>query len=243
MYDPPILQRELRSLTKVFGVGLHSHMGETEDQARGCIEKFGHRSVEHAEQIGWVGRDVWFAHGVHLSSDEIRLLAQTETGIAHCPSSNMRLGSGIAPIVKMLRERVHVGLGVDGSASNDSSHVLAEARQAMLLQRVANGPEAMSAEDALWLATAGGAQVMGRDDVGQLKPGMAADLTAFDLNVVGLAGARHDPAAALVFCSPQQASWVIVNGKVRVWEGQVLGVDLKELIQRHNRLSREMLSG
>ncbi len=242
IYDPPVLQRELRSLTKVFGVGLHSHMAETEDQARGCIDKFGHRSVEHAEQIGWVGPGVWFAHGVHLNSDEIRLLAETETGLAHCPSSNMRLGSGIAPIVQMLRAGVHVGLGVDGSASNDSSHLLAEARQAMLVQRVANGPESMSAEDALWLATAGSAQVIGNHDVGQLKPGMAADLAAFDLNVLALAGARHDPAAALVFCSPQSASWVIVNGVVRVWQGQICGVDSKELVERHNQLSRELFS-
>jgi 8-oxoguanine deaminase len=242
IYDPPDLQRELRSLTKRFGVRLHLHVAETKDQAGGCIEKFGHRSVEHAILIGWVGPDVWFAHGVHVNSDEIRLLAETETGIVHCPSSNMRLGSGIAPIVEMLREGVRVGLGVDGSASNDSSHMLAEARQALLLQRVSKGPETISAEDVLWLATAGGAQVMGRDDLGQLKPGMAADLVAFDLNVLDLAGSRHDPAAALIFCSPQRASWVIVNGKVRVWEGQVLGVDINELVQRHNQASRELLS-
>jgi 8-oxoguanine deaminase len=142
----------------------------------------------------------------------------------------------------MLQKGIHVGLGVDGSASNDSGHLLAEARQALLLQRVASGPSALTAEQTLWLATAGGARVLGRDDIGQLKPGMAADLAAFDLNVLELAGSLHDPQAALVFCSPQHARWVMVDGKLRVWDGHLLGLELAALIGRHNQLSRELFS-
>ncbi len=242
VYDPPTLQRELRCMTQSLGVGLHSHVAETADQARSCVAKFGHRLVEHADAIGWLGPDVWFAHGVHLNDDELGLLARTGTGVAHCPSSNMRLGSGIAPVAAMLGKGIHVGVGVDGSASNDSSDLLAEARQAMLLQRVANGPSAMTAEQALEMATRGGARVLRRDDIGQLKPGAAADLAAFDLNVLELAGALRDPLAALVFCAPQRARWVMVDGRLRVWDGQLLGPDWAALVARHNELSGQLFS-
>ncbi|MCC6147897.1 MAG: amidohydrolase family protein [Anaerolineaceae bacterium] len=243
MFDPPDLQRKLIELADTFKVRLHSHMGETAGQAQACLDRFGHRLVEHAEAVGWLGENVWYAHGVHLNLSEIRMLAKTGTGIAHCPSSNMRLGSGIAPIVSMLHEGVPLSLGVDGSASNDSSHMLAELRQALLLQRVANGPDTISAETVFWMGTVGGARVLGRDDLGRLAPGMAADLVSFDLEILDFAGALHDPLAALVFCAPQKVAWSIVNGVMRVWEGEIVGLDLGDLLRRHRQASRALLDG
>jgi cytosine/adenosine deaminase-related metal-dependent hydrolase len=171
------------------------------------------------------------------------LFSATGTGVAHCPCSNMRLSSGIAPIRKMLARRIPVGLGVDGSASNDSGSMLGEARQAMLLQRVGFGPSAMTARQALELATTGGARVLGRDDIGALAPGMAADFAAFDMRGVATAGALHDPVAALVFCTPAGASWVVINGRVVVCEGRLETVDLRSAVERHNRLSALLVSG
>ena len=178
-----------------------------------------------------------------LDEAGIDLFARTGTGVAHCPCSNMRLGSGIAPVRRMLAKRVNVGLGVDGSASNDSGDMMGEARQAMLLQRVGSGPSAMTARQALELATIGGARVLGRDDIGALAPGMAADFAAFDVRGPGMAGSLHDPVAALVFCAPERASWVVINGRVVVGEGQVRTVDLPNVIARHNRLSLKLVSG
>ncbi|MSE14826.1 amidohydrolase family protein, partial [Pantoea agglomerans] len=170
----------------------------------------------------------------------IELFARTGTGVAHCPCSNMRLGSGIAPIRHMCDAGVHVGMGVDGSASNDSSDMMAEVRQAMLLQRVGFGPDAMTARQALELATLGGAKVLNRDDVGTIAPGMMADLAIFDLNRIGLAGAGHDPVAALVFCNPGQVAYSIINGKVRVRDGQVAGIELPAVLRQHNQLARKL---
>lgn len=243
MFDPPDLQRQLIELADAFKVCLHSHIGETAEQARACLERFGRRLVEHAETIGWLGENVWYAHGVHLTAAEIHLLAETGTGIAHCPSSNMRLGSGIAPVIDMLREGVPLGLGVDGSASNDSSHMLAELRQALLLQRVANGPGAISVQDVFWMGTVGGARLLGRDDLGKLASGMAADLVGFNLEVLDFAGALQDPLAALVFCTPQKVDWSVINGEVRVWEGEIVGLDLEDLLRRHRKASRTLLDG
>lgn len=242
-FDPPALQQQLLELARAFKVRLHSHISETAEQAQACLERFGHRLVEHAESIGWLGEDIWYAHGVHLTAAEIHLLAATGTGIAHCPSSNMRLGSGIAPVVDMLRKGVPLGIGVDGSASNDSSHMLAELRQALLLQRVANGPDAISAEDILRMGTVGGARLLGRDDLGCLAPGMAADLVGFNLEVLDYAGALQDPLAALIFCTPQKVDWSIVNGKVRVWGGEVVGLDLEDLLRRHRQAAKTLLDG
>jgi 8-oxoguanine deaminase len=235
------LMRSTVALARQYGVQMHTHVAETKDEEEFCLRRFGHRPVAYMESLGWLGPDVWYAHAVHLLDEEIAQLAETGTGVAHCPSSNMRLGSGIAPVRRMLDQGVRVGLAVDGSASNDSSHMLAEARMAMLLQRVQYGAEAMSAREALELATLGGAAVLGRDDIGSLAPGKAADLVGFDLDCLEYAGALHDPLAALVFCTPRNVSLSIVNGATVVESGQLVGTDLARVIARHNELSRALV--
>jgi 8-oxoguanine deaminase len=239
----PDLMREATALARSYSVHLHTHLAETLDEEQFCLREFGRRPVAYAEELGWVGDDVWYAHGVHIDEQEVALLARTGTGVCHCPSSNMRLASGIAPVRAYLDEGVRVGLGVDGSASNDSSHLLAEARMALLLQRVSGDPAGLSAEEALWLATVGGARVLGRDDVGQLAPGKAADLIGFRLNRLDYAGALHDPLAALVFCNPRGVDLSVINGRVVVEDGRLLTVDLGPVIERHNRIARELVSG
>jgi cytosine/adenosine deaminase-related metal-dependent hydrolase len=223
------------------GLTLHTHVAETLDEEAFCIKKFGVRPVELMRQLDWVGNDVWWAHCVHLNDKEIALMAETRTGVAHCPSSNMRLGSGIAPIRAMIDAGVKVGLAVDGSASNDSSHMLAEARLGMMLQRVKLGALAMSAEEALWLATRGGAAVLGRDDIGALAPGMAADLVAMRLDSIDLAGAQADPLAALLFCTPPKVELSMINGQLVVKDGRLLDVDETSLVAEHNQLALQLL--
>ncbi|MFZ1055089.1 MAG: 8-oxoguanine deaminase, partial [Opitutaceae bacterium] len=215
------LMRESASLARSLGVSLHTHLAENDHDVAYSLERFGRTPAEYAEELGWVGSDVWHAHCVKLDESGIDLFARTGTGVAHCPCSNMRLGSGTAPIRRMVAKRVPVGLGVDGSASNDGGSLLGEARQAMLLQRVGLGPSAMTARQALELATLGGARVLGRDDLGALAPGMAADFAAFDVRGVNMAGAGHDPVAALVFCAPEQSSWVAINGRIVVDQGRL----------------------
>ena len=177
-----------------------------------------------------------------LDEPGIRLFGRTGTGVAHCPCSNMRLASGIAPVRRMRAERVPVGLGVDGSASADSGHLLAEARQAMLLARVGGDPSAMSGREALEIATLGGAKVLNRDDIGAIRPGMAADMVAFDIRGLDFAG-QHDPVAALVFCSPAKAAWSVINGRIVVREGRLTQLDLQPHVERHNRLARRLVNG
>ena len=237
----PDLMRESAAMARSYGVRLHTHLAETLDEELFCLETFGPRPVDYVESLGWTGNDVWHAHCVHMSEREIALFARTGTGVAHCPNSNMRLGSGIAPVVAWREAGVRAGLGVDGSASNDSSHMLAEARQAMLLQRVRGGAGAMSAQGALELATLGGAAVLGRDDIGALVPGMAADFIAFRQDRLEITGAQHDPLAALVFCTPVNVDLSVVNGQVRVKDGRIVDLDLPSLIQRHNAISRAMI--
>lgn len=240
----PTLMRQSIELARAYGVHSHTHLAETLDEARYCQQVFGKTPVELAEDLGWTGPDVWHAHMVHPSVDETQRLGQTRTGVAHCPTSNMRLASGIAPIRPMRNAGVRVGLGVDGSASNDGSHMLSEARQALLLQRVSGDPAALTAHEALILATRGGAAVLGRDDLGYLAPGMAADFIGYRLDSVGLAGgAIHDPLAALVFCQPPQVDLSVINGQVRVQHGQLVDVDLPPLIARHNAIARELVRG
>jgi 8-oxoguanine deaminase len=235
------LMRESLALARSYGVHSHTHLAETLDEERYCLEHFQQRPVELAESIGWVGDDVWHAHMVHPTGAEIERLGATRTGVAHCATSNMRLASGIAPVGALARAGVRVGLGVDGSASNDSSAMLEEARQAMLLQRVAGGPAAMSARAALTLATRGGAAVLGRDDIGMLAPGMAADIVGYRLDRLGLAGgAVHDPLASLLFCRPGTVDLSIINGRVRIRDGAFVDVDLPTLIERHNRIARAL---
>ena len=237
----PELMREARELARSYGVACHTHLAETLDEERFCLERFGRRPFDYAEHLGWTGADVWFAHSVHVSPADIARMGQTGTGAAHCPSSNMRLASGIAPVVAMLRAGVPVGLGVDGSASNDGAHLLGEARQAMLLQRVGGDPAALSARQALELATLGGARVLGRDDIGALAPGMCADIVGWRLDSVAFAGALHDPVAALVFCQPQQVDLAVVHGRVLVSGGEIAGLDLPALVAEHNRRARALL--
>ena len=235
------LMRRSAELARRYSVYLHTHVAETQDEEAYCLERVGLRPVAYMRELGWVGPDVSYAHAVWLNSEEIGLLAETGTGVAHCPSSNMRLGSGIAPVREYLDAGVHVGLAVDGSASNDSGHMLAEARMAMLLQRVVKGAETLSAREALEMATLGGAAVLGRDDIGQLAPRMAADLIAIDLNRLDFAGAQADPLAALVFCAPPKVDLSVINGRVVIEDGAFVDVDLGELVAQHNAASRKLL--
>jgi 8-oxoguanine deaminase len=235
----PDLMRESAALARSSGVHLHTHLCETLDEERFCVQRYGRRPVELAEDLGWVGPDVWHAHMIHPSPAEIERLGRTRTGAAHCPNSNMRLGSGIAPLRAMAAAGMRLGLGVDGSASNDASHLLGEARAAMLLQRVGGDPAALTARDVLRLATRGGAAVLGRDDIGALEPGMAADLIGVRIDTLAMAGAAvHDPLAALVFTAPPAVDLSVIDGRVRIRDGLLAGVDLPALIAEHNRCAR-----
>jgi 8-oxoguanine deaminase len=240
----PNLMRESVALARAYRVHSHTHLAETRDESTYCAATFGRTPVELAEDLGWVGADVWHAHMVHPAEDEVERLGRTQTGVAHCPTSNMRLASGIAPLRALRQAGARVGLGVDGSASNDGSHLLAEARQALLLHRVSGDPGALTAHEALWLATRGGATVLGRDDIGMLAPGMAADIIGYRLDTLALAGgAVHDPLAALVFCQPPAVDLSIIDGRVRVRDGQLLDVDLPVLVERHNTIARALARG
>ena len=234
------LMKEAAALARSHGVSLHTHLAENVNDIAYSREKFNMTPAEYAEDCGWVGHDVWHAHCVQLDDAGIDMFARSGTGIAHCPCSNMRLASGIAPIRNMVDAGVPVGLGVDGSASNDGAHMLGEVRQAMLLQRVGFGPDAMTARQALELATLGGAKVLNRDDIGALKPGMSADIAMFKLDQVGFAGALHDPVAALVFCTPANVNYSIINGKIVVKVGILQTIDLPLVVERHNQLASKL---
>lgn len=244
------LMRDSAELARSYGTRLHTHLAENDHDIAYSREKFGMTPTEYAESLGWLGDDVWHAHCVKLDGAGIARFAATGTGVAHCPCSNMRLASGIAPVRRMLDAGVPVGLGVDGSASNDGAHLLGEARQALLLARVGrslepfgcdHGPAEMTARHTLEIATRGGARVLGRDDIGHLAPGMAADLALFDLRTLALAGgAVHDPLGALLLCAPSQAAYTVVNGRVVVREGQLATLELTPLLARHNALARQL---
>lgn len=246
------LMRESAALAREHGVHLHTHLAETADEEAFCVEMFGRRPVGLMEDLDWTGRDVWFAHSVHVSEGEIGVYAQTGCGVAHCPSSNMRLASGIAPVMAMRAAGVRVGLGVDGSASNDGSHLLGEARQAMLLARLDAGlrgasrsgeksPPLMTARQALEIATLGGAAVLGRDDIGSLEAGKCADFTAVRLDRLDYAGALHDPLAALLFCAPVTVDYTYVGGKAVVREGRLATLETAKLVEAHNDAARRLL--
>jgi len=236
------LMRESAEMARSYRVGLHTHLAENVEDIEYGLQQFGMRPGEYVEAVGWTGDDVWHAHCVQLNSEEISLFAKTGTGIAHCPCSNMRLASGIAPVRKMLDSGVKVGLGVDGSASNDSGNMLNEARQTMLLQRVNSKASSMTAREALKVATRGGASVLNRDDIGVLAPGYAADITAFKRNNVDFSGSDWDPVASLVFCGPGKANYTIVNGKIIVSEGQLTTIPMEKLIHEHNKLSHNLIN-
>lgn len=240
-------------LAREYGVQLHTHLAETQDEEAFCLEKFGYRPLGYMQSLHWVGNDVWFAHSVHINQEEIKIFAHEGCGVAHCPSSNMRLGSGAAPILEYLLAGVKVGLGVDGSASNDGSHMLAEARQAMLLARLRAGlmgaslsgddsAKLFTARQSLELATRGGAAVLGRKDIGSLEVGKCADLVAVNLNRLEYAGALHDPVAALLFCQPGNVDLNVVHGKIVVKDQQLVNIDLPNLIAKHNKAATRLLS-
>ncbi len=256
------LMRESALLARSFNgqnVRLHTHLAENDHDIAYSREKFNCAPAEYAQDLGWLGADVWHAHCVKLDAQGISLFAASRTGVAHCPCSNMRLASGIAPIRNMLNAGVPVGLGVDGSASNDAAHMVNEARQALLLARVGRamqppetregrklfgsnlGPAEMTARDVLHMATRGGAQVLGRTDIGHLAPGMCADLAVIDLRTLGFAGgAVHDPVGSLMLCASAQAAYTVVNGKVVVREGRLTTVELEPLVVRHNALAVQL---
>jgi cytosine/adenosine deaminase-related metal-dependent hydrolase len=240
--------RASADLARSYGVTLHTHLAETIDEEDFCVETFGLRPLDYAESVGWMGEDVWFAHAVWIDQEGVNRMAASRTGLAHCPSSNMRLSSGVAPVRRYRDAEVRIGLGVDGSASNDGSHMLGEARQAMLLARLAAAPSqtkpagpVMAAREALELATRGGASVLGRDDIGSLESGKAADFFAVSLDRLEYAGALHDPVAALVLCAPVTVDETWVGGIPVVRHGRMVTADTDELIARHNRLAAELL--
>lgn len=253
------LMRESALLARAHGVRLHTHLAENDHDLAYSREKFNCTPAQYAQDLGWLGPDVWHAHCVKLDDAGISLFAATRTGVAHCPCSNMRLASGIAPIRRMLNAGVPVGLGVDGCASNDGAHMVNEARQALLLARVGRamqppevregrtffgcdlGPAEMTPRDALGLATRGGAQVLGRDDIGHIAVGMCADLALFDLDTLGFAGgAVHDPVGALLLCASPQADCTIVNGRIVVRNGKLTTLDLGPVLERHNKLALQL---
>jgi cytosine/adenosine deaminase-related metal-dependent hydrolase len=233
------LMRDAALLARDKGVMLHTHLAENEEDIAYSLAQFGVRPGQYAEDLGWTGTDVWHAHCVKLDGAEIDLFARTGTGVAHCPCSNCRLGSGIAPVRAMRDRGVKVGLGVDGSASNDAGNLIAEARQAMLLQRVALGADAMSAREALEIATRGGADVLGRPDCGRISVGKRADIVIWDVSGIEAAGA-WDPVAALVFCGPTRVRDLFVEGRRVVAGGQMVTVDLGRIVERQNALARRL---
>jgi len=247
------LMRQTTKIARQYGVHLHTHLAETQDEEAFCLDKFGYRPVAYMQSLDWVGQDVWFAHSVHVKEDEIGVYAREGCGVAHCPSSNMRLASGIAPVWEYMRAGIKLGLGVDGSASNDSSNLLAEARQAMLLARLRAGlagaslsghvdtPPMLTARQALELATRGGAAVLGRSDLGSLEVGKCADFIAIDLNRLDYAGALVDPVAAVTFCAPQRVDVSVVGGKVIVQDGHLLTLDVPRHIEKHNQAAKRLV--
>ena len=246
------LMKQSAKLARETGVHLHTHLAETEDEQQFCVLKFSMRPVPYMESLEWVGEDVWFAHAVYVNGEEIKTFAKHGCGVAHCASSNMRLASGIAPVKEYMAAGVKVGLGLDGSASNDGAHMLAEVRQAMLLSRLREGitgfslsndpsRKLMTAREALRLATRGGAAVLGRTDIGSLEAGKCADFFSINLNRLDYAGALHDPVAAAVFCHSVRADFTVIGGKFVVRDGNLVTLDEMKLVERHNRASRRLL--
>ena len=238
------LMRESARLARSLDVRLHTHLAETLDEESYCLQLFGMRPVEYAESVEWLGEDVWFAHAVHVSERDIGVMAVTDTGVAHCPTSNMRLASGAAPLAGFLLAGTPVGLGVDGSASNDASHMLAEARQALLVARMVRSMERseapmLTARATLRVATRGGARVLGRTDIGSLEPGKAADIACFRTDGLAMAGA-HDPVAALVLTGPHQVDRLMVGGRSVVVDGHPVGLDLAPHLQRHRKMAQQL---
>jgi len=243
------LMRQAADLARTCNVRLHTHLAETLDEEKFCLAQFGRRPLGYVEDLGWSGSDVWFAHAVFIDGEEVERMARVGIGVAHCPCSNMRLASGIAPVLRYLTAGVPVGLGVDGSASNDGSHLLGEARQALLISRLGSAlqPEAdqplISARQVLEMATLGGASVLGRSDIGALAVGRCADLIALRLDRLEYAGALHDPVAASVLCAPVNVDFSFVHGRPVVEQGRLTTLELGPVIEAHNRAARRLVVG
>lgn len=238
------LLRETVVLAREYGVHCHTHLCETKDEEEYCLRMHGMRPLTYMESVGWVGPDIWYAHGIHFNDEELHRLADTQTGVAHCPVSNQKLASGVARVPEMLKLGVPVGLAVDGSASNDSSNMIAEMRAAFLLHRVIYGIQSISAEQALYLATRGSAQLLGRNDIGLLEVGKMGDLFMVNANRLGFAGGQLDPVSALVHCGDNQVvDYTVVNGEVLVEKGELVRVDEEKLVVEQNRISHEMIQG
>jgi cytosine/adenosine deaminase-related metal-dependent hydrolase len=236
------LMRDSALLARQHGVYLHTHLAETRDENDFCIEMYGKRPLELMQECGFIGNDVFYAHGIHFNDDELKILKETNSHIAHCPSSNMRLGSGICRVKEMLELGINVGIGVDGSASNDSSDMLGEVRNALLLQRVENGAAALTASQAFQMATENGAKMLNFGKIGKIKKGWAADFALFDINSLSYTGSLSDPVAALIFCgSNHNATYTVVNGKIVVDKGVLVGFDEDEIIKKANKISFSML--
>jgi len=236
------LMRQSAELARRAGVRLHTHLAETRDEETYCLEHYGCRPLALMERLGWVGPDVWFAHGIHFNDDELRLLAETRTGVAHCPTSNMRLGSGIARVPEMLARRIPLGLAVDGSASNDSSDMLGELRSCLLLHRVLGGAAAITADQVLGIATRGGAALLGWPEIGSLELGQAADLVMVEMDRLDYAGALSDPLAAVIFSGIcHQVHTVIINGQIVLADGVLAGIDEEDLRCEANHHARTMM--
>jgi len=238
----PRLMRESAELAHRHGIRLHTHLAETRDEEQYCLARFGKRPLDLLADVGWLSSDTWLAHGIFFNRREVARLGKAATGIAHCPTSNMRLGSGCAPVLALQRAGCPVGLGVDGSASNDSSHMLAEARQALLLNRLRHGAAAVRVLDALRMATVEGARCLGRDDIGSLEAGKRADLAMIDLRDLGFSGAG-DSLSALLLCAPARVATLVIEGTVVVEGGALCTVSLDPVLRRHRRASQRMLSG
>jgi 8-oxoguanine deaminase len=237
------LLRETAKLARAKSVQLHTHLCETMDEETYCLETCGMRPLEYMESVDWLGDDVWFCHGIYFSDREIELLGKTHTGITHCPTSNLRLGSGIAPVRQLLNAGAPVSIAVDGSASNDSSNMLKEVQLAMMIHRIKSGVGSMTATDALRMATRGGAEVLGRDDIGSIEPGKAADIVLYDLDSLAYAGSMSDPVAAVLFCGYDQRAWLtMVNGEILVRDKQLVHIDEYELLRKCNEVAAKLLS-
>ena len=236
----PRLMRATAELARRHGVRLHTHLAETRDEEAYCLARFRKRPLDLLEDTGWLGPETWLAHGIYFNRSEVARLGRAGVGIAHCPTSNMRLGSGIAPVGRLRRAGCAVGLGVDGSASNDGSHMLAEARQALLLQRVHGGAAALGVAGALRMATVEGARCLGRDDIGSLEPGKRADMALFDLRALGYSGAG-DPVSALLLCTPTQVDTLLVDGRVVVESGELRTASLPRILARHRRAAASLV--
>lgn len=238
----PEIMRASATLAQELDVRLHTHLAETLDEEDFCLQRFGLRTVDYLDSVGWLGPRTWLAHGIHFNPDEIARLGAAGTGICHCPSSNMRLASGICPTVDLTDAGAPVGLGVDGSASNDASNMILETRQALYLQRLRYGAEAITPERVLGWATRGSAQLLGRDDIGELAVGKQADLALFKLDELRFSGS-HDPLSALLLCGADRADRVMVGGRWRVIDGQIEGLDVKGLIADHRQAAAQLIAG